>query len=205
MAILWLVGGEVIKSASLTSWFQLVWDLHAYKPHAVNFFLLVEVSVSAKQLKDVAQDIICNPRGGAKGSRFCWMSVLFSLFFVPAFSHFDWICFLKLGDKFEAKVFLQTRQVEDLDGGSFLGRFVSHNYLCCDNNGYHGALAVHTPSPHTYRGLTYLHCLECSYQSPREVLSPVYRWGRVFLFPLPVIMLPHSHAKDLVWIWQVKV
>ena len=49
----------------------------------------MEVSVSAKQLKDVAQDIIYSPRGGTKGPRFYFVSVLFSLFFVPAFSHFD--------------------------------------------------------------------------------------------------------------------
>ena len=38
-------------STSLTFWFQPVWGLRACGQHAVNFFYLVGVSVSAKQLK----------------------------------------------------------------------------------------------------------------------------------------------------------
>ena len=39
------------ESASSTFWFQLVWDLRAGGQHTVNFFHLVGVSASAKQLK----------------------------------------------------------------------------------------------------------------------------------------------------------
>ena len=46
-----LVGGEVVESASSTFWFQLVWGLHACGHHTVNFFHLVEDSVSAEHLK----------------------------------------------------------------------------------------------------------------------------------------------------------
>ena len=41
--------------------FQLVWGLGAGGQHAVHIFLLARVSVSAKQLKDMAQDISCSP------------------------------------------------------------------------------------------------------------------------------------------------
>ena len=49
------------ESQSSTFLFQLIWGLHAGGQHAVNLFHLVEVSVSAKQLKDMAQDIIYSP------------------------------------------------------------------------------------------------------------------------------------------------
>lgn len=58
--------------------------------------------------------------------------------------------------------------------------------------------------PHTCWGLIYLHCLECSYRSSREVLSPIYRWGSSIFFPclLPCCLTAQyveCHAKDLVW------
>ena len=34
---------------------------------AVDFFHLLRILVSARQLKDMAWDIICSPRGGTKG------------------------------------------------------------------------------------------------------------------------------------------
>ena len=37
---------------------QLVWGLHASGQHAVDFFHLVGVLISEKQLKDLDQDII---------------------------------------------------------------------------------------------------------------------------------------------------
>ena len=49
--------------ASSVFWFQLVWGVAAFKQHTVKFFLLVEVSVSAKQLKDIFTYI---PWGGTK-------------------------------------------------------------------------------------------------------------------------------------------
>ena len=49
------------ESQSSTFWFQPVWGLHAGGEHAVNFFHMVGVLVSAKQLKDMAQDIIYSP------------------------------------------------------------------------------------------------------------------------------------------------
>ena len=44
--------------ASSTFWFQPVWGLRACGQHRVNLFHLVEVSVSAKQLKDVLMCIL---------------------------------------------------------------------------------------------------------------------------------------------------
>lgn len=49
-----------------------------------------------------------------------------------------------------------------------------------------------------------LTCLECSYQSSREVLSPVYRWGSSIFFPCLLsccltAQYVECHAKDLVW------
>ena len=41
--------------------FQLAWGQGAGGQHSVHFFLLARVSVSAKQLKDVAQGFICSP------------------------------------------------------------------------------------------------------------------------------------------------
>ena len=38
------------ESTSSTFWFQLIWGLHAHGQHTVNFFHLLRVSVSAKQL-----------------------------------------------------------------------------------------------------------------------------------------------------------
>ena len=58
----WLVGDEdrvmFQESQSSTFWFQPVWGLRAGGQHAVNLFYLVRVLVSAKQLKDMAQDIL---------------------------------------------------------------------------------------------------------------------------------------------------
>ena len=44
------------KLTSPTFWFELVWGLHA-----VNFFHLVGILASSKQLKDMAQNIIYKP------------------------------------------------------------------------------------------------------------------------------------------------
>ena len=41
------------ESASLTSWFQPVWDLHACGQHTIHFSYLVGISVSAKWLKNI--------------------------------------------------------------------------------------------------------------------------------------------------------
>ena len=51
------------ESASSVFWFQLVWGVPAFKQHAVKFFFLVEVSISAEQLKDFFTYI---PWGGTK-------------------------------------------------------------------------------------------------------------------------------------------
>ena len=54
-------------------WFQPVWVLHACGQHAVNFFHLGGLSGSAKQLKDVAQNIFYSPWRGAKVPWLCLM------------------------------------------------------------------------------------------------------------------------------------
>ena len=60
--ILWLVDDEVTgKYQGLTSSvlrFQLVWGLPAYGHHAVNFFHLVGVLVSAEQLRNMHQTFL---------------------------------------------------------------------------------------------------------------------------------------------------
>ena len=61
------------ESASSTFWFQPVWGLHACGQHAVNFFHLVGMLASAKQLKDVTQDNISSPWGGTKSAWPCFM------------------------------------------------------------------------------------------------------------------------------------
>ena len=54
-----LIGWWGGKWASASStWFQLVWGLHACGQHVVNFSHLEVVSVSAKQLKDI---VMCVP------------------------------------------------------------------------------------------------------------------------------------------------
>ena len=79
---LWpLVGGEVTRlyfssqhhQPSGSSWSG---GLHAGGQHTVNFFCLLGVLVSAKQLKDMAQDIICSPWGEIKDPWLCFMAKL---------------------------------------------------------------------------------------------------------------------------------
>ena len=50
-----------IMQPSAAFWFQPIWNLHACGQHAVNFFHLGGLSVPAKQLKNVAQNIIYGP------------------------------------------------------------------------------------------------------------------------------------------------
>ena len=116
----WWWGNRALfwESQSSAFWFQPVWSLHACGQHAVNFLCLVEVSVSAKQLKDMAQVIIYSPWGGAKTPWLCLMAkvLLFCLDYFPLF-----LCFLTSLIKFvlwnlgEAKTFLQTRGGEHGD------------------------------------------------------------------------------------------
>ena len=94
------------KSTISTFWFQSVWGLHVCGQHAFNFFHLVGVSVSAKQLGILSQNI--------------WLKILFTaleeelkvldfvlclpwlLSFVSAFSHFsDQIFSLELRERIE--------------------------------------------------------------------------------------------------------
>ena len=49
------------ESASSSFWLQLVWGLGTGGQQAVNFFHLLGVLASAKQLKDMAQYIIYSP------------------------------------------------------------------------------------------------------------------------------------------------
>ena len=50
-----------LESQLLVCWLQPVWGLCAGGQHAVNFFYLVGNLLSAKQLKDMPQDIIYRP------------------------------------------------------------------------------------------------------------------------------------------------
>ena len=61
----WWGGNQ--ESASPARQFLVPWGLHVYGQFATNFFHLVGVSVSAKQLKDLAQNVINSPRGRTKG------------------------------------------------------------------------------------------------------------------------------------------
>ena len=84
LAVQGTLGGEITKyqaSKWLTFWFQWVWGPHAYEERTVNFFHLVGVLVSEKQLKGTAQNIIYSPWGGSKGPwlRFMAKLVLFCL------------------------------------------------------------------------------------------------------------------------------
>ena len=92
----WWWGNQMVfwESTSSTLWFQPVWALQADHQHAINFFHLMGVSVSATQLKDMAQDINCSLWGGTKETLLCFMAKLLGFclawlfFFVSAFSHF---------------------------------------------------------------------------------------------------------------------
>ena len=55
------------ESPSSTFWLHLVWGLHTGGQHAINFFHLVGVLVSAKQLKGIVHNIIYSSQGGTKG------------------------------------------------------------------------------------------------------------------------------------------
>lgn len=59
----WRRGNGVVAQESQSSAFrfQPVWGLRAGGQHAANFFHLVGVVVSAKQLKNMSQDIINSP------------------------------------------------------------------------------------------------------------------------------------------------
>ena len=50
-----------LESLSSTFWFQPIWGLCTGGQHIVSFFYLMGVLISAKQLKDMAQDIIYGP------------------------------------------------------------------------------------------------------------------------------------------------
>ena len=65
----WLWGNRVVflELTSSTFWSQPIWGLCACGQHAINFFHLVGVLVSAKLPKDMVQDIIYRPWGGTKG------------------------------------------------------------------------------------------------------------------------------------------
>ena len=83
------------ESTSSTFWFQPVWSLRACGQHTVKFFHLLEVSVSAKQLKGFGSENYLSPWGGTKGPWLCLMAklLLFCLAwlfsFLSAFSHFS--------------------------------------------------------------------------------------------------------------------
>ena len=85
------------ESPSSTFWFQPVWDLRAGGQHAVNFFHLVGVLVSIKQLKDMTQDFIYSHWGRIKGSWFCfmaelvWYCLVWLFSFVSAFFSLLWL------------------------------------------------------------------------------------------------------------------
>ena len=92
----WWWGNQMVfwEPTSSTLWFQPVRGLQAGHQHAINFFHLMGVSVSATQLKDMAQDINCSLWGGTKEPLLCFMAKLLGFclawlfFFVSAFSHF---------------------------------------------------------------------------------------------------------------------
>ena len=85
--------------------------------HSINFFQVVRVLVSAKQLKDILQNIIYSSGGGTKGPWLCFMTKLFILSCLIVFLCFWIFSFLWLnllfrtqensGKAWEAKTFLQ--------------------------------------------------------------------------------------------------
>ena len=72
----WWGNGGVWESTPSTFCFLLIWGWHAGGQHIVNFFLLVQVLVSAKQLKDMTQNIVCSSWGGTKGPWLCFIDKL---------------------------------------------------------------------------------------------------------------------------------
>ena len=94
-AFFWLVSGEVTK------WYfgisiSIFWVQLAYYPHGcVNSFHLVGVLVSAKQLKDMAQNIIYSPCGGTKHS-WLWLEISIILSCLTAFLCFCILSLLQL-------------------------------------------------------------------------------------------------------------
>ena len=109
----WVNTVMFLESQPSALWFHLLQGLCACRQHAVNFFHLVGVLVSAQQLKNVAQNIICSPWGGTEGPWLCFMAklILFHLVWLFPFGFvFLWIKFAlwNLGKAWEAKAFLQT-------------------------------------------------------------------------------------------------
>lgn len=99
--LFWRVGGKretFGESASPTSWFQPVCGLWACRLHSVNSSHLAGVLVSAKQLEDMAQDIIYSFWGGTWGSWLCSAAKL--LLFYLAWLFFFFLYFLSSLIKF---------------------------------------------------------------------------------------------------------
>ena len=85
----WWWGNQ--ESTSSTFWFQPVWGPRVRGQHTVNFFHLMGLSVSAKQLKGHGSEYYLSPWGGTKGPWLCLMANYY--FFVllrcfPLFLHF---------------------------------------------------------------------------------------------------------------------
>lgn len=69
-------GGEVIRWCFISLLIPTLLGLRAASQHAVNFFLLVEALVFAKQLKDEAQKNICSSWGGTKSPWLCFIMLV---------------------------------------------------------------------------------------------------------------------------------
>ena len=114
----WWWGNWVIfqESASSAFWFQTIWSLPACGQHAVNFIHVVKVLLYAKQLKNMAQNIIYKPWGGTKDLWFCFMAkvLLFCLawlfsFLSPLSHPLIKFALWNSGKAWEVKAFLETR------------------------------------------------------------------------------------------------
>ena len=79
LAVQGTLGGKITKyweSTSSAFWLQRLWHPHACGEPTGNFFHLVGVLVSEKQLKGTARNIIYSPQGGTKGPWLCFMAEL---------------------------------------------------------------------------------------------------------------------------------
>ena len=91
----WWWGNRVLfRESQSSTWFQHIWDLPAGGQHAVDFLHLVGGLVSAKQLKDVAQDIISSSWGGTKGPP--WLCFMAKLLFLSCLTVFLCFCIFSL-------------------------------------------------------------------------------------------------------------
>ena len=125
---------------------QTVWGPSACGQHAVNFFHLVGVLMSAKQLKDMTQNIIYSPRGGTKCPWLCsWLNYYYFVWQFSFVSAFLWLSLLFGTQERPRRLQLFYKQeagdIEGSDPAGFL------DYKAQGTNSLHCLLVLWFPNP----------------------------------------------------------